>query len=387
MNSFQDYLSPFDPKTIRKGREFESSEIGSVVESTFDPENPPQLVIFNVEEERGAVDNEGCSVGAKEVRKYLYQLRKGDYNYSLVDLGTIKAGDQLSDTYFACKVVIKELLKHNCVPIILGGSQDLTLASYMAYGELEQMVNLLEVSANFSLGNTDLPVNSANYFSKVLLHQPNVLFNYSHLGYQSYFTDQQEIKLLNELHFDLHRLGQIKEDVRKAEPLMRNADFVSFNMNALSQAFSPSHLNGSPNGLNGEEACQLARYAGISDKLTSFGVYEYNSSIDERGLSAHLIAQMIWYFIDGFSNRKSDFPACNKSEYTRYTVAVDEGNQEMVFYKSSKSDRWWIEVPYQNKFRNRYQRHLLLPCDYQDYKTAMENEIPESWILTQQKLK
>jgi len=387
MSNLKDYLIPVDLKRIRTSGEFESSEIGGTLEFAIDENQPPHIAIFNVEEERGATNNQGCAAGSKEIRKYLYSLKKGPFQLRIADLGTIKAGDQQSDTYFACKEVIKVLLKHNCMPLIIGGGQDLTLASYMAYGELEQTVNLLDISSRFSLGNTDLPINSKNYFSKVLLHQPNVLFNYCQLGYQSYFTDQQEIKLLEDLHFDLHRLGQLKEDIRIAEPLLRNADFVSFNLDALSQAFAPSHLQGSPNGLNGEEACQLARYAGMSDKLSSFGIYEYNPSVDEKGVTAHLIAQMLWYFIDGFYNRKADFPACNKSDYTRYTVAVDEGKQEMVFYKSPKSDRWWIEIPYSSNFRKRYQRHLLLPCDYQDYKTAMENEIPESWIRTQQKLK
>ena len=387
MTSFQDYLEPFQTESIRANGEFESSEMGSIIQSSFDPDQPAQIALFSVEEERGSLANAGTAAGAKEIRKYLYDLKKGDFTYHIVDLGSLKPGDQLSDTYFACKEVVKELLRHNCIPLLIGGSQDITLAVYMAYAELEQTVNLLEIAAKFALGNADLPTNSENYLSKVLLHQPNVLFNYSHLAYQSYFTDQKELKLLEDLHFDLHRLGIIKEDIRKAEPLLRNADFLTFNTNALSQAYFPSHLAGSPNGLNGEEACQLARYAGMSDKLSAIGFYEYNPSVDERGVSAHLIAQMIWYFMEGFYNRKSDFPACNKHDYTRYTVAVDEGKQEMVFYKSPKSDRWWMEVPYKNKYKNRYQRHLLLPCDYEDYKTAMENEIPESWLLTQQKLK
>ena len=257
----------------------------------------------------------------------------------------------------------------------------------MAYGQLEQTVNLVDIDSRFSLGNADLPVNADNYFSKVLLQQPNVLFNYSHLGFQSYFSDQQELKLLDELFFDLYRLGLIKENIKKTEPILRNADFVSFNINAIAESFAPGNANASPNGLNGEEACQISRYAGMSDKLSSFGVYEYNPTLDRNGTTAHLIAQMIWYFIDGFYNRKKDFPACNIKEYTRYTVTINEGEQEIVFYKSPKSDRWWMEVPYSSNFRKRYERHLMLPCDYEDYTTAMENEIPERWFQTQKKLR
>lgn len=387
MTAVQDYLNSVDLKKINRGKDFEISQLGNHVEQELKIENLPHIAILNVEEERGSINNEGCSKGADEIRKYLYQLRKGDYAIRICDLGTISAGNSQSDTYFALKEVVKELIKLKVIPIIIGGSQDLTLASYMAYGQLEQTVNLVDINSRFSLGNTDLPVNSENYFSKVLLQQPNVLFNYSHLGYQSYFTDQQELRLLDELFFDLYRLGTIKDDIRKSEPVLRNADFVSFNIGAIAQPFAPANRLGSPNGLNGEEACQLARYAGMSDKLSSFGLYEYNPTEDPNGMTAHLLAQMIWYFMDGYYNRKQDFPACNKSEYTRYTVAIDDGNQELIFYKSPKSDRWWMEVPYSSSYRKRYERHLLLPCDYEDYSIAMENEIPERWFQTHKKLK
>lgn len=387
MTAISDYLKPINPTKINEGKEFEPSQIGSSLELGLNAEDPPSIAIISVEEERGAINNSGCSKGGDLIRRYLYRLRKGDHSVRVADLGIIEPGNSSSDTYFAAKEVVKDLIKLNVLPLIIGGSQDLTLANYMAYGQLEQMVNLVDVNCKFSLGNTDLPINSNNYFSKVLLQQPNVLFNYSHLGYQSYFTDQQELNLLDELFFDQYRLGSIREDIKKSEPILRNADFVSFNVNAIAQPFAPANKNGSPNGLTGEEACQLARYAGMSDKLSSFGIYEFNPLDDHNGMTAHLLAQMIWYFVDGYASRKKDFPACNKSEYTRYTVAIDDGQQELIFYKSPKSDRWWMEVPYSFSFRKRYERHLLLPCDYEDYSTAMENEIPERWFQTHKKLK
>jgi arginase family enzyme len=246
MTAITDYRRPINLKKINEGKEFESSQLGSYVQVSFDQEDLPHIAIICVEEERGAINNEGCSKGADEIRKYFYRLRKGDHAIKICDLGTIEAGNSLTDTYFALKEVVKELIKLEVIPIILGGSQDLTLASYMAYGQLEQMVNLVDIDCRFSLGNTDLPTNAENYFSKVLLQQPNVLFNYSHLGYQSYFTDQQELALLDELFFDLHRLGSLKENIKRSEPILRNADFVSFNVNAIAQPFAPANKNGSP---------------------------------------------------------------------------------------------------------------------------------------------
>ena len=37
-----------------------------------------------------------------------------------------------------------------------------------------------------------------------------------------------------------------------------------------------SNVYSTPNGFNGEEVCKIARYAGISDKISSFGIYSGN---------------------------------------------------------------------------------------------------------------
>ncbi|MAC95288.1 MAG: arginase [Flavobacteriales bacterium] len=377
------YFAPVEPNV-----EYAPNQMGSKLKLMVSEEDLEEVdvVLFDVQEDRYS-NNTGCAKAGNEIRKYLYQLYQGDYKLNVADIGSLKAGNRVEDTYFALEECLVYFMKKQILPVIIGGSQDLTFANYKAYVHLEQMVNLVSIDEKFALGNSDSNINSSNYMSKLLFQQPNVLFNYSNLGYQSYFVDKQELSVLDELFFDIHRLGLLKADLKLAEPIIRNADFISFNMGAVSQAFAAANANASPNGFTGEEACQLARYAGMSDKLSSIGFYEFNPSIKDGGMTAHLMAQMIWYFIDGFYNRKKDFPACNKSDYVKYTVAIDEGNQEIVFYKSPKSDRWWMEVPYAAGLTKKYERHLMLPCNYEDYLTATKNEIPERWFQTFKKLK
>jgi arginase family enzyme len=381
-----DYFTPIEKSKLFKNQEFRSNQLGELLDFNLDRLDQLDLVIFNVEEDR-ASENQGAALAGDNVRKYLYQLYSSEAKFKVADLGSIKAGSNITDTYFAVEECIAFFMKKGVLPIIIGGSQDLTYANYKAYTKTEQVVNLVSIDSKFSLGETEDAIKDSNYFSKLLLHQPNVLFNYSNLGYQSYFVDPKELNLLDELFYDIHRLGVLKNDLRLAEPVIRNADFISFSMSAIAQPFSPANKYASPNGFTGEEACQLARYAGMSDKLSSIGLYDYNPSFKDKGLTAHLLAQMIWYFIEGFYQRKKDFPVCNKKEYTKYTVALDDAKQEMVFYKSPKSDRWWMEVPYHANFRKKYERHLMLPCNYEDYQTATENEIPERWFQTFKKLK
>ena len=66
------------------------------------------------------------------------------------------------------------------------------------------------------------------------------------------------------LHFDSHRLGIIRSNSSEMEPVLRNTNLFAMDMSAVRYADAPGCANASPNGLNGEDACQLAYYAGLS---------------------------------------------------------------------------------------------------------------------------
>tara|TARA_B110000091_G_scaffold195485_1_gene222175 strand:- start:934 stop:1581 length:648 start_codon:yes stop_codon:yes gene_type:complete len=214
------------------------------------------------------------------------------------------------------------------------------------------------------------------------MQQPNNLFNYCNVGYQTFFNSQEEIKLLNELFFDAYRLGEAK-NLETIEPAFRNADIVSIDIGAVRQSEAPANNNASPNGFYGDEICAISRYAGISDKVSSFGIYEYNSKHDNNHQTAHLIAQMIWYFIEGVNSRVKDYPFTRKEDYQKFAVLLED-DDPLTFYKSHKTGRWWIEINILSD--NKYKRHALIPCTYQDYIAATKEIIPEKWYKAMQKL-
>ncbi|MCC7333115.1 MAG: formimidoylglutamase [Flavobacteriales bacterium] len=345
-----------------------------------------KIAIIGVGESRGCKQNNGTSKAPDYVRKYLYRLNKFSGNSKIIDLGNLKIGSEASDTYFALTLILEELIKSNIIPIIIGGGQDLTFSNFLAYKNLEQTVNLVSIDSQFDLGEPDQNLNSQNFLTKIILHQPNFLFNYSNIGYQSYFVDTSEIELMNKLFFDIYRLGQAQNNIEEVEPIIRNADFLSFDMTSIRQSEFPGQEISSPNGFYGEQACQIARYAGLSDKLTSIGFYELNPEYDSNGQSAHLTAQMIWYFIDGINNRKNDYPIGSRKTYTKYRVTIHDGEKELIFFKSDKSERWWMDVPFPAHQKIKYERHMLVPCSYKDYQTACENEMPDRWWQAYQKL-
>lgn len=387
----QEYFTPIDINDFSGKAQYSNTSFANLIASyTIGSEFPNldhiHLAIIGVEEDRKAINNEGCGLAPDYIRENLYKLFQGNYNSKIVDLGNIKKGNTIDDSYFALTDVLSQLLKKNIIPILLGGGQDLTYCNYSAYKSLEQTINIVAIDSCFDFGDGEKELDSQSYLSRIILHKPNILFNYSNIGYQTYFVEQNAIQLMDKLHFDSHRLGQVRSKIEDVEPIVRNADVVSFDISAVRQCDAPGNGNASPNGFYGDEACQIARYAGLSDKLSSIGFYEMNPVFDTANQTSHLVAQMIWCFIDGFYNRKKDYPIIDKSEYTKYRVSIKDHNHEIVFYKSNKSDRWWMDVPYPLNHQIKYERHHMIPCSYSDYETACQDEMPDRWWQTYQKL-
>jgi arginase family enzyme len=329
----------------------------------------------------GVLDNRGAglienTVDLTAIRQEFYSLFPGNWQHTLADLGDILPGETIEDTYFAAQKVINLLLKKNIVPIVIGGSQDLTYPLYRAYDTLEQMVNLVVIDSKFDLGRGENQQEANSYLSKIIVDEPNNLYNFCNIGYQTYYNSQEEIDLIEKLYFDAYRLGEVATTIAIAEPIFRDADFVSLDLNAIKSAASGNFTTFIPNGFDGKEICTLARYSGISDKVSMFGVFNHQSDANE----AVLIAQLMWYFIEGYHYRSNEYPFGSHKNYSKYIVPFDEGD-EIVFYKSDKTDRWWIEIAQVNN----KMKQTLLPCSHDDYLAACNNEYPERFWKAQRK--
>ncbi|GFD81204.1 MULTISPECIES: formimidoylglutamase [Tenacibaculum] len=382
-----DFFSPIEDSVATSVVLQPSSVLGRTIQLHTVQDGFPDLTevtiaILGVKDDRGAAGNLGSGKELHEIRKHLYQLFPGNWHTRIADLGNIEKGNTLEDTYFAVKSSVAFLLKKNILPVIIGGGQDLTYANYRAYDELEQTVNLVVVDSRFDLGSLEEELSSQSYLSRIVMEEPNNLFNFSNIGYQTYFNSQEEINLLDKLYFEAYRLGEVK-NITLVEPIMRDADVVSVDIGSVRQSDAPANKNASPNGFYGEELCAVARYAGISDKVTSFGIYEYNSLLDLNHQTAKLIAQVIWYFIEGVNSRAKDYPFVTKESYQKFTVLLND-DDPINFYKSDKSGRWWMEINLISN--NKHKRHALIPCNYRDYEQALQQKIPERWYKALQKL-
>src|SRR6478736_9928219 len=302
------------------------------------------LAIFGIKESRGTKLNTGAANGPDEIRKKLYNLKKGNGSYRIVDLGNLNPGIDLDETYVRISEVCRMLLENNVLPIILGGTQDLDYGQYRGYEDMEKLISLLNVDAFLDLEEGKDKVNARQHINKILLHEPNYLFNYTHLAHQTYLIDPHSIMVLEKMYFEAYRIGQLRTNLAEMEPAIRNADLLSFDITAIKSTDAPGNANAQPFGLTGEEACQICWYAGLNEKLSSVGFYEYNpNSDDAQKKTASVVATMIWYFVEGFYHRKQE-TNFKSNDFLKYVVSMPVEPETISFYKSKLTEKWWMEV-------------------------------------------
>ncbi len=377
-----DFLSPVENDVVDFVKTLSSQHLGNKVAFHSSQEFPDiqkiNIAVVGVLENRG-LKNTTSLVNVNYIRKKVYSLFPGNWQKVIGDLGDLHQGNSLDDTFYALQQIVSLLIKNNIIPIIIGGSQDLTYALYRAYDNLEQMVNLVSVDSKFDFGKQEENIHADGFLSKIITEEPNNLFNYSNIGYQTYYNSQEEIDLIEKLFFDAYRIGEVSNNIIISEPVFRDADLVSIDMTAVKSSDSGNVNPFSPNGFNGKEICALSRYIGISDKVSCLGIFNHNNTAQE----SVLIAQIIWYFLEGVNFRSNEYPFGTKDNYIKYFVPLDE--EEIVFYKSNKTERWWIEIPFFLNGNNKLKKHTLLPCTNDDYIAACNQEFPERWWKAQRK--
>lgn len=308
-----------------------------------------------------------------QFRRAFYELYPGNWNIKIADLGDLSNGAKIKDTYFAIKEIGYHLKQMNIIPVFIGGSHDLIFPLYQVFQKFKQLVNMVSVDRSFDFSQEDELISGRSYMSKIIMEKPNVLNNYTNLGFQNYYCAIEEKDLMDKLYFEGIRLGQVLDDTQLVEPVFRDADIVGFDMKCLSWEAIADPLKGQPNGIDSRSICALSRYAGISDRVGFIGLYELPST----PMMDQLAAQIIWYFIEGVQYRFDEYPVNINEGFLKYSVTLS--NQTIVFYKSEKSNRWWMELTNDTYLDNKTKTSALLACTKNDYESACQDIIPERW--------
>lgn len=373
-NTLLDFLDPISLYQISNDQGYKDGQMGTRVmahEAEFPDLDEADIILIGSNETRGSWQLFAEQSPADVIRHQFYSTYYWHTDIRIADVGNVKTGASLQDSYAALKAVLTELTSAGKTVIILGGSHDLTLAQYYAYADQKKVIEAVCVDALIDL-NLDSQNRSENFLMEMLTGEPNYVRHYNHIGFQSYYVHPRMLETMDKLRFDCYRVGSVKENIDEMEPVVRNCQLMSFDISAIAHAYAPA-INISPNGFNGEEACMLMRYGGLSPNISTVGIYGYIPERDTDHLTAKQISQMIWYFIDGRSRGRREAGLDEKDSFNEFHTAFAE--VATTFLQSKKTGRWWMQLP-DKKF---------IACSYKDYLLASSNEIPERWLRAQER--
>ena len=368
LHTIIDFLEPINRYQLSNDESYKDTQLGRHIqayETEFPDLENADLVLVGCGEMRGIGGNNNTDA-PDAVRSAFYNLFYWHKEVLVADIGNVKVGATLQDTYAALKTVTAELIEQGKRVVILGGSHDVTLAQYGAYANLEKIIEATCIDARIDL-NMDSVLPADNFLMEMLTGVPNYIKHYNHIGFQSYFVHPQMLETIDKLRFDCYRVGKVKESLDEMEPAIRNSNMLTFDITAIQNAHAPAnHLT--PNGFTGEEACTLMQYAGMSNNISTIGIYGYDAALDSHNLTAKQISHLLWYIMDGIYKSKQESALEDRNNFYEFTMAFAE--IETTFLQSKKTGRWWMQLP-DDKF---------VACSKLDYIVASNNDIPERWL-------
>lgn len=377
MNHFSfltDFIDPISKTEIADNEVFTPHQIGHIIqvyERNIPDLDNVDIILIGCGENRGSNPSIIKDNTPNTIRKAFYNLYHWHTDVHIADVGNIKQGLTLTDSYAALTAVLKELLPLHKKIIILGGSQDLTIPQYQAYTALEHIIEATCIDALINM-EPNTVYKDHSFLLDVLTTEPNYVKHYNHIGFQSYFVHPHLLETIDKLRLDCYRLGKVKEHIEDMEPVLRHTNLLSIDIAAIQHSYAPANTF-SPNGLTGEEICTLMQYAGMSNTVTTTGIYGLITEKDVHNLTAQQIAQMLWYYMDGVSRGKLEAHLEDREQFNEFHVAFAE--VEAHFLQSKRTGRWWMELPNQT----------FMPCSYYDYLKASQNGMPERWLRAQER--
>ena len=296
----------------------------------------------------------------------------------------MKQGVAFSDTLAGLTDVLSHLIGESVFPVIIGGSSALTAAIDRAFSRLKIKYTLTAVDPRIDYSSSAEVPDSFSWLNRITGNSKSTFSHYINIGYQTYLNDQQVINRFTRRNSDMIRIGDVRQAIYLTEPYFRDSDAALFDISAVRQSDAPGTAVPSPNGFYGEEICLLSRYAGISDNLKVFALFDVNPRFDVREQTSGLAAQIIWFLMEGFSQKQYETPSLsgnNSGRFIKYHVRVTDLEDDLIFVRSNLTERWWIELEDSNNNK------VYVACSHDDYLKANRNEVPDRVVRSADRLK
>ena len=375
---FTEYFDPIEEKLIDYINNLNINQIGNKIKingrDDTDFIESVDIIIFSINEYRFNPHVSKSFCADKDFRRKFYSLFSGDWNLNIFDFGNLRNGSSVSATQFAIEQIVEFCLKNQIFIVTIGGSQDLTLNIYNPLKKYLSKVNLVSIDNKLDFANQNISEDS--YLSKIIMDENSRLNYFSNIGFQKHLNSKEEIELVRKMKFESLSLGKIKSNLNEAEPILRDSNLISIDIKSVKSG-DINNAHQFPNGLSSYELCSLSRFAGSSLKSNVVSFFE---NWDFTIMNS-LLAESVWYTIDGFNSRIDENPLDNVDDFVSYYIEVD--NYKFKFFNSLISDRWWVE--FINDELISISKNII-SCSVNDYYNC-KNSIISERILTRLKNK
>lgn len=240
--------------------------------------------------------------------------------------------------------------------------------------------------AVFSLVNAKLPF-KVNHKDEINENSPliNQLFHLRSdskinvFAYQSYYIDKLALAYLDRKDSELLRLGQLENDITASEHLLRGTNLLSFDISAIKYSEAPLNTEPKAIGISAVNACQIVRYAALSNALQCLNIYAYfgkGNIAFSFDITAGLIAQMIWFATASKLQNNEDYPVI-PMYLQEYILLCKDIEYPISFFKNTRTDKWWFAMAEWEWVEKNIHNPFLISCSEKDFQMACEGELPE----------
>lgn len=307
-----------DPQ-VSRASSAEDLRIGDLLGKDLKRRSRPRVAILGMPSDDGVRRNggrPGACFGPSAIRRWLYRFTVGPEGQGpfpeLVrqtrDLGNLELAGDLSRNQQELGKRVSELLAGGVVPIILGGGHETSFGHFLGYVDVDRDVEILNWDAHPDVRPLKKgKPHSGSPFRQAILHKSGRCRRYTVAGLLPHSVASAHLEFLDQQ--GCQRLWSASLSPERVEALydsMKGPCLVTFDLDAVDQAYAPGVSAPACAGLNPSTWLHAAHLAGRSACISSFDIVELNPLFDHDNQTARLAALTVWHFLKGLSERESE---------------------------------------------------------------------------------
>lgn len=314
----KDSIQLFPVKTILPPVETNDPRIGHLIrfgENNVDEST--QIVIIGFPSEEGVKRNggrPGAAMAPNAIRKELFRLTPSPEHFDIfsnllkntVDVGNLKVTADVEQDQENLGQIISRFLDKNIIPVILGGGHETAFGHFDGYVQSKKKCYILNWDAHTDVRELkNSQAHSGSPFRQAIEHESGYCISYTVAGLLPQSVSNAHLEYIRNKNGYYVMSSNINKDeidriysAYSDDPMM-----VTFDMDAVDQAFAPGVSAPAVNGLSPDLWLYAARKVGQNPNLSSFDIVEVNPQFDRDNQTARLAAMTIWNFILGLTER------------------------------------------------------------------------------------